>query len=246
MDKATRVLFLYRAMMGGATVVKANFCAQYDVSPSSFDRYVRNIRTFLREDFSNPELIYDRKRRVYRMSSLGINDKRKVGTGEAYILVKLLLDSCQLRTDDREEIVKITLSQLSASEHRRVDPVLGHSPPITPCLSKASVKLVEDILLSIERKDRISLQFGPQYLESGCVPYSIEFRGRESFLVAWELRGKEPKLYVLDDIRSYIPANFSYVLSEQEKSGLQELIDAVADAAPNDYQSFIYEKELVT
>ena len=178
MNKITRVLFLYRTLMKSEWVYKSSACVNFEISPSSFDRDIRDIRLFLSESFSNLELIFDAKRQGYCIKNLGA--KREVGVGETYILTKLLLDSRLLRTDDQEEIVKIMLSQLSDMEKRRVIPVLSHSPCIPPCLNKTSVKLVEDLLLSIERKDRIALQFGVQYQERTCVPYSVEFRNRYS------------------------------------------------------------------
>lgn len=244
MDKVTRILFLYRSLMKGAVIFKSTFCANFDISPRSFDRDIQDIRLFLSESFSNMELVFDDERQGYHIKNLDM--KREIGIGETYILIKLLLDSAQLRTDDREEIVKIMLSQLSSTEKRRVIPVLSHSPRTAPCLSKASVKLVEDLLLSIERKDRISLQFGTQYRERICVPYSVEFRNRDAFLAAWDLEESRPLLYVLDEIRSYVPANYPYELSEAQKESLQTLALTVNQAELNACQSFIYEKELVT
>lgn len=242
MDKVTRILFLYRSLMKGALISKRTSCANFDISPRSFDRDIQDIRLFLSESFSNMELVFDEERQGYCIKNLDV--KREIGIGETYILTKLLLDSRQLRTDDREEIVKIMLSQLSATEKRHIIPVLRHSPEIVPCLGKASVKLIEDLLLSIERKDRISLQFGPQYQERPCVPYSIEFRNREGFLIAWDLCQEEPRIYILDGIRSYVPANYPYELNEEEKEKLQELVSMVNHPTANTYQSFTYEKEL--
>lgn len=243
MDKVTRILFLYSSLMKGALVSKRTSCANFDISPRSFDRDIQDIRLFLSESFSNMELIFDEERQGYCIKNLNI--KREIGIGETYILTKLLLDSCQLRTDDREEIVKIMLSQLSAGEKRRVIPVLSHSPAIVPCLGKASVKLVEDLLLSIEKKDRISLQFGQNYRECLCVPYSVEFHGRDAFLISWELQQEEPRVYVLDEIRSYVPANYPYELSREEKDKLQELVSIVNHSDISAYQAFVYKKELM-
>ena len=244
MDKVTRILFLYRSLMKGAVIFKSTFCVNFDISPRSFDRDIQDIRLFLSESFSNMELVFDDERQGYHIKNL--DRKRQIGIGETYILTKLLLDSAQLRTDDREEIVKIMLSQLSGTEKRRVCPVLSHSPSTDPCLNKASVKLVEDLLLSIERKDRISLQFGTQYRERICVPYSVEFRNRDAFLAAWDQEEEHPLLYALDEIRSYVPANNPYELSETQKEALQALVLTVSQAELNAYQSFIYVKELVT
>lgn len=243
MNKVTRVLDLYRSLLNGKSVAKADSCARYKISPRSFDRDIHDIRLFLSEFFSDMELLFDEDRQSYYLKNL--SGKRKIGIGETYILTKLLLDSYQLRTDDREEIVKIMLSQLSTSEKKRIIPVLRHSPKIVPCLSKASIKLVEDLLLSIERKDRISLQFGQQYRECSCVPYSIEIRNRYAFLIAWDIAQKEPRMYALDEILSYIPANFPYDLSGKEQSKLQELISIANHSEADTYQPFIYKKELI-
>lgn len=243
MDKVTRILFLYRSLIRGELIVKTTFCVNFGISPRSFDRDIQDIRLFLSESFSNMELIFDEERQGYCIKNIDI--KQEIGIGETYILTKLLLDSCQLRTDDRVEIVKIMLSQLSASGKRRIIPVLRHSPSIPPCLSKASVKLVEDLLLSIERKDRISLQFGPQYRECICVPYSVEFRGRDAFLVAWNIYQEKAWLYVLDEICSYVPANYPYNFSESEKDKLQQLVSEVNGSDTDIYQPSIYKKELI-
>lgn len=240
MDKVTRILFLYRSLMKGALVYKSSFCQNYDISGRSFDRDIQDIRLFLSESFSNKELVFDETRRGYYLKNLDI--RQEIGIGEVYILTKLLLNSRQLRTDDREEIIKIMLSQLSSTGKRRIIPVLGHSPETVPCLRKASVKLVEDLLLSIERNDRISLQFGAQFQEHTCIPYSVEFQGQEAFLVAWSSHQNEPKLFVLDDILSYVPGE-PRPLSREERDKLQELVLLVNNS--DTYQQFIYEKEPV-
>lgn len=243
MNKVTRILDLYRSLITGKPVAKADSCAKYKISPRSFDRDIHDIRLFLSEFFSNMELLFDEDRQSYYLKNL--SGRREIGIGETYVLTKLLLDSDLLRTDDRVEIVKIMLSQLSASEKKRILPVLRHSPGIVPCLSKASIKLVEDLLLSIERKDRISLQFGPQYQECSCVPYSIEIRSRYAFLIAWNIARKEPRMYALDEILSYVPANFPYDLSSKEQSRLQELVSIVNHSERGAYQPFIYKRELI-
>ena len=76
------------------------------------------------------------------------------------------------------------------------------------------------------------------------MPYSIEFRNREGFLIAWDLRQEEPRIYILDGIRSYVPANYPYELNKEEKEKLQELVSMVNHSTANTYQSFTYEKEL--
>lgn len=243
MDKITRILLLYRSLIRGDLVTKPSATVEFGISERSFDRDIQDIRLFLSESFSGLELIYDNERRGYHLENLDI--KREIATGECYILTKLLLDSRLLRTDDREEIVEIMLSQLSASLKQRVLPVLRHSPRTPICLNKASVKLIEDLLFSIERKDRISLQFGSEYCNNCCVPYSIEFRDRTAFLVAFDLSQQAARLYLLDDILSYVPANYPYILNEVETEALQRLVILISNSDFNACQDAIYKKELI-
>lgn len=243
MDKITRILILYRTLLHGDLITKASATIEFGISERSFDRDIQDIRLFLSESFSDLELIYDDERHGYRLKNLNL--KREIAIGECFILVKLLLDSRLLRTDDQREIIDIMLSQLPANSKQRVLPVLRHTPEMPVCLNKASVKLIEDLLFSIERKDRISLQFGPDYHENCCVPYSIEFRNREGFLVALDLLQQVPRLYLLDDILSYIPANYPYNLSDTERDSLQRLVLLVSDSKLNMYQQSIYKKELL-
>ena len=244
MDKITRVLMLYQSLMKGEIVYKASYSVDFDVSERSFDRDIQDIRLFLSDSFSGLELVYDEKQRGYYIKNLAV--KREIAIGECYILTKLLLDSRPLRTDDQSEIVKIMLPQLSIQSRKRVLPVLQHTPTPPERLDKASVKLVEDLLYSIERKDKILIQFGTEYHSVSCIPYSVEFRDRSAFLVAWSLECHQAQLYILDDILSYTPSNCTQYLKEDEIAQLQELIALIYHSEPSAYQSFLYEKEIET
>lgn len=235
---------LYQSLMKGEIVYKASYSVDFDVSERSFDRDIQDIRLFLSDSFSGLELVYDEKQRGYFIKNLAV--KREIAIGECYILTKLLLDSRPLRTDDQSEIVKIMLSQLSIQPRKRVLPVLQHTPTPPERLDKASVKLVEDLLYSIERKDKILIQFGAEYHSVSCIPYSVEFRDRSAFLVAWSLECHQAQLYILDDILSYTPSNCTQYLKEDEIAQLQELIALIYHSEPSAYQSFLYEKEIET
>ena len=244
MDKITRVLMLYQSLMKGNIVYKASYSVDFDVSERSFDRDIQDIRLFLSDSFSGLELIYDEKQRGYYIKNLA--EKREIAIGECYILTKLLLDSRPLRTDDQSEIVKIMLSQLPRQSRNRVLPVLQHTPAPPERLDKASVKLVEDLLYSIERKDKIALQFSAEYRSVSCIPYSVEFRNRNAYLVAWSLEHPQAILVPLDDILSYTPSNCTQPLTEDEMDQLQQVISLIYNAEPSAYQPFLYQKERQT
>lgn len=212
--KATRVLTLYQRLMNGETVYKSTFCMEFEVEPRTFDRYIENIRMFLSESFSWLELIYDKKSKGYRLKNLTL--KPEMGLGGCFILAKLLLSSRTLRTDDQAALVEILLSQLRPEMRDRARSVLLHTPELPSCLTKASVKLVEDLLYSIDCSHRITLYFNGTQRSIECVPYSVEFHGQAAYLVAWDLASGRAILYPLDDIQSYVTAREPYLLSFRE------------------------------
>lgn len=242
MDKITRVLILYKRLIEGKIINKAAQSIEFSVSERSLDRDIQDIRLFLHESRSyEMELIYDERQKGYRIE--GPHTKREITVGECYILTKLLLDSRPLRTDDQEEIVQIMLSQLTDKSRRQVDPVLRHTPKIPACLEKASVKLVEDLLKSIEKQDEILLHFGAGYVNIACIPYSIEFRSRKAYLVGWRAEQGAPALFLLDDILSYVTKDAACQLNEAERHTLQELVALVCSGTPETYQALIYKRE---
>lgn len=190
MDKVTRMLMLYQKLNRGNAINKLNYAMEFGITERSFDRDMADMRCFLSETFSGVELKYFKEENEYRLDDP--SPRRKIGIGECYILSKLLLDSRPLRTDDQAHVLEILCSQLSPGERARMKPAMQRAPAVPSCLEKASVKRIEDLLFSIERADRISLRFGPGYRESCCAPYSVEFRGRKTYLVGWEIEKVPP------------------------------------------------------
>lgn len=240
MDKITRMLFLYQRLMRGEVIDKTRYTMKFGVTERSFDRDVQTFRNFLSETYSHLELIYDPDSYGYRLKNLQI--KHEIQCGECYILIKLLLDSKPLHTGDQAGIVEILLSQLSPEMRERIMPVLAHTPSIPDCFEKASVKMVGDLLFSIERKDQILLQFEPRVHEILCVPYSVEISGGNIYLVAWEMETNQPTLYHLDDFNSYLRQKQPYVLNLREQKELQKLVELVCAGDREAYRIYLHRK----
>ena len=244
MNQTYRILTLYQRLLAGRVIDKTLFALECGTTERSVDRDILAVRLFLSESFSNLELIYDREQRGYRLKNLHI--KQEIALGECYLLSKLLLDSRPLRTDEQEELVGILMSMLPQKYRSRALPVLKRAPKVPERRDKTSLQLIEDLLYSIELKDQISLHFGSSYADQPCVPYSVEFRNREAYLVALELDSRIPVLFCLDDIISYRPARQPYLLSAQEAPALQELVESVCSGKRKRYISQIYAKKKVS
>ena len=243
MDHIDCILTLYQRLITGKIINKTLFALEFDTTERSVDRDISAVRAFLSDSFSNLELIYDRQQRGYRLKNLRI--KQEIALGECYLLSKMLLDSRPLRTDEQDELIQILMSQLSQKHRDRALPVLQHTPKLPERRDRASLQLIEDLLYSIEQKDQITLHFGKQYTEEPCVPYSVEVRSREAYLVALELDKGLPALFCLDDIKSYRQARKPYLLSSQEAADLQSLVENVCNGSRKTYVSYIYRKKKV-
>lgn len=241
MDQINRILTLYQRLLAGRVIDKTLFALECGTTERSVDRDISAVRAFLSDSFSGLELIYDREERGYRLKNLHI--KQEIALGECYLLSKLLLDSRPLRTDEQEELVGILMSLLPQRYRDRALPVLQHTPKLPARRDKVSLQLIEDLLYSIEQRDRITLHFGPPYADQPCVPYSVEFRSREAYLTALELDSRTPALFFLDDILSYRPARQPYLLSDQEAAGLQALVEKVCSGIRRRYAPYIYQKK---
>lgn len=240
MDKVTRMLFLYQHLLRGEYISKSQYVIEYQITGRSFDRDIQDMRLFLSESFSNLELIYDEEWDRYRLKNLPL--KQEIDIGECFILSKLLMDSYLLRTDDQSEILHILLSLLTPSSREQILPVLRRAPEPPVCLDRVSVKLVKDLLFSIERKEKISLQFGKESREIQCAPYSLEVRERRAFLVGWEVASEVPALYPLNDILSYRHIE-TYPLGYRKEKALQELILMIYQDEFDQYKDYIHQKE---
>lgn len=244
MSQIDRILTLYQRLITGRTVDKTLFALEFGTTERSVDRDILAVRLFLSDSFSNLELIYDREQRGYRLKNLRI--KQEIALGECYLLSKLLLDSRPLRTDEQDELIQILMSQLPQQHRNRALPVLQHTPKLPERRDRASLQLIEDLLYSIEQKGQITLHFGKQYADEPCVPYSVEVRGRETYLVALELGSGLPVLFCLDDIKSYRQARKPYLLTQQEAMDLQSLVENVCSGSQKAYASRIYQKKKVS
>lgn len=241
MTQINRILTLYQRLIAGKVIDKTLFALEFDTTERSVDRDILAVRLFLSDSFSNLELIYDREQHGYRLKNLRI--KQEIALGECYLLSKLLLDSRSLRTDEQAELVRILISQLSPKHRDRALPVLQHTPEIPECRDKTSLQLIEDLLYSIEQQDQIVLHFGKLYADETCVPYSVEFRDHEAYLVALEVDNRTPTLFRLDDIKSYRLDRRPCLLSRQEADVLQDLVESVCSGIRKRYASHIYTKK---
>jgi len=125
-DKIERVLSIYKKLMDGCLVNKAEEAHKYGVNERSIQRDIDDIRSFVELDAENTgyvnTIIYDRVNKGYRMEQIY---NLKLKNSEVLALCKILLDS---RAFTKEEMTGM-LDRL-----------------ITCCVPLSSQKLVKDLI----------------------------------------------------------------------------------------------------
>ena len=67
-NKTQAILFMYNLLIKEGELRKESVLSECDLSDLTFRRYIQEIRAFLFNFGINAELIYDRKRMVFRLS----------------------------------------------------------------------------------------------------------------------------------------------------------------------------------
>lgn len=108
-DKATRVLMLYHQLLGGHTVDKFTYSLEHGVNERTFDRDIETVRSFLSDIYSQEQLLYDRDNHSYYLSG---SRPTYIDRMDATILIKILLESELLRSDEMYGLVNVLLTSV--------------------------------------------------------------------------------------------------------------------------------------
>ena len=242
MSKTTRILKLYQQLMHGEVIDRNRLIWEFGINSRTFDRDIQDIRNFLSENYTGLDIVYDSKLEGYRIANLQI--KREMGVGECFLLSKLILGFCELRADERVEKKKILLSQLPIDKRERVSALLQHLQTDNIYFEKATLKLVEDLLYSIEKAEQIELHFFSDNNKITCVPYTLEIDKNQCFLVAYLISDLTPVLFYINQIESYTPLRSNgYIFWKEEKKQLDQVSSWIFAGQSDKYQKYIARKE---
>lgn len=105
--KSQRLLSIYIRLTEGMLLNKAELAAEFGVTQRSIQRDMDDLRYFLIEERPESELLYDRKRRGYRLRKA---PAKQLTGGETLAVCKILLESRSLRQDEMLPILDKLLS----------------------------------------------------------------------------------------------------------------------------------------
>ena len=198
----------------GEVLPKEELAKTFGVNERSILRDIEDLRIFLSEQHDAREVLYDHKRRGYRLVD---PHERKLSDGEALVVCKILLESRSLRKDEMFSILEKLVhgcvpigsqkqaEQLIANEkYFYVEP--RHKQPLTEKLWELGRAVREQRLMTVkyERMDS-------KIVERVLKPVGIMFSELYFYLTAFIKRDDEdthsetlfPTIYRIDRIRSF-------------------------------------------
>ena len=116
--QTTRLLAMYRMLLGGESLCKKELAARYAISEKSIQRDIECLRNFIAEtEADGVRLIYTRRKNRYILDRPGFPNGDECDT--ACAIVAVLRDTPELSPDSRTAMQGWILGQLSPAERYR-------------------------------------------------------------------------------------------------------------------------------
>lgn len=213
-QKYFRMMALLLQLQRGEVLTKEELAKSFGVNERSIQRDIEDLRTFLSEQHDSHEVIYDYKRRGYRLID---PHERKFSDGEALAVCKILLESRSLRRDEMFPILeKLVHGCVPADSQKQAEQLIAnekylyvephHGQLLTEKLWEIGQAVREQRLMMV-KYERIN---GPT-VERILKPVGIMFSEFYFYLTAFIVRDEDdeisetlfPTIYRIDRIKSF-------------------------------------------
>lgn len=221
--KGDRILSLYLRMLDGEPIRKLNYTMEEGVTPRTFDRDIQTLRNCLSEHYLREEIRYDKIRDVYYMTDPP--RPPSLTLVEGYLLIKALLYDRILRDDEIAGLADSVLPFIKEPDRKVLQDMLQRNIPhyTGPPHGQALMKLIEDLLLVIRKKQKIRLRYdlGSGQKEMDVLPLALEHGEHEIYFLFCSDHNGIGATIEISKIHSFtlLPTHF---LADEKMRALQE------------------------
>lgn len=228
--RGDRILSLYLRLRDGEAIRKSSYVLEEEVTPRTFDRDIQTLRNGLSDHYLREEILYDKVRDAYYMSHH--TSVRELSLVEGYLLLKVLLQDNALRDDEVAGLADAVISLTRENERKILQGLLREDilRYASPDHGLALMKLMGDLLLMIERRQKIRLRvdagFGQRELD--VLPLALE-HGPGAFYLLFFMEGGEGRgtLIEAQKIHSFLPLPVHFSVDEGMKQVKREMRFAI-------------------
>ncbi len=234
MSKNHRVLWIYKMLLGGNYLTKAELVEKYDVTEKSIQRDMESINSFLESEGAGT-LLYDKKRKEYYLQQFG---QEKLQIQEILPILKTVFESGAILPQKLFPILEKMVTLMTDNEDRQeVEQFLNqekicYQPPIYKKPIGAMLCQVEKI---IKEQQWVKLNYcrteNSEEIECVVLPQTVVMREKRFFLVAQTDIGIEYNavaLYRIDRINKIEPLHEAQSYQIQQQKEIREKVVSVA------------------
>ncbi len=227
--RGDRILALYLRMRDGESIRKMNYTLEEGVTPRTFDRDIQTLRNCMSEHYLREEICYDKVRDAYYMTNH--SGARELSLVEGYLLVKALLQDRILRDDEIAGLADSVISMTRGSERKQLQELVQGDilRYISPDHGQAIMKLTDDLLLMIRRRQKIRLRYGSgsKQSEIEVLPLALEHGAHELYFLFATKAGDRGALLEVPKIHSFQPLSDYFNMDERMEQMQKEMRCAV-------------------
>lgn len=236
--KGDRILSLYLRMLDGEPIRKFNYTMEEGVTPRTFDRDIQTLRNCLSEHYLREEIRYDKTKDVYYMEDPP--RPASLTLVEGYLLIKALLYDRILRDDEIAGLADSVLPFIKEPDRKALRDILQSDilHYTGPSHGQALMKLMEDLLLVIRKRQKIRLRYdlGSGQKEMDVLPLALEHGGNEIyFLFCIDYDGSGATIEI-SKIHSFVLLPTHFLVDEKMKALQEKMSNAVQNGLEENYK----------
>lgn len=207
MDKVSRTLMLFHALIQGEKINKVDFARRNGISERSFDRDIEDIRNFLAEIHAAGEIRFNKADNVYYLSDW---NNHKLSSIEVITIMKVLLGARVLRKDEMQGLAgSIRMMTDPMARKEAVNSIYSELDNyVSPVHGKAILKMLEDLTFIIQKRFKIDITYTKatgERIERRILPLIFIFSDFYFYLIAF-IDGAEykyPAFFRVDRIENF-------------------------------------------
>lgn len=239
-DKITRTLLLYYRLSRGELIEKNIFSSEHKITERTFDRDIEDIRLFLSELYTNKELIFDRRKKVYYLTGCC---QIEISAVEICAIIKIIMSSRALNKAEIEGLILAIYKLIPGEKQNIIRQIISNEINNYKELQhgKAILKMNWDLNQAILKQKKIELLYYKatgEKVKRKVSPVSVIVSEFYFYLIAF-IDDKEynfPAFFRIDRVDSFKLLEESYSRALFEKYNVGKMKNSI---------QFMYAGELV-
>ncbi|GEO69240.1 helix-turn-helix transcriptional regulator [Levilactobacillus acidifarinae] len=201
-NAAYRQLYIFQRLLTNQVVHKTALAQHFGITPRAIQRDISQLRTFIADQWPMYQLTYQSEYQGYTLTL----DRSSVSKASLLILIKILLASRSLTTDEMRQTIDGLLALIPQADREVLVPIIKneryyytpvhHQQPLLTRIWELSQQILHRQTLTITYE-----RLGHQLVSRTILPESIIFSEYYFYLVAYYPKYKTHLFFRVDRIR---------------------------------------------